>query len=138
LDHIVWIPPSPQASGVADDALITAQDDGVLLGFRLIKALLQEGYGNKSLGMTIITTNTQTITSQDVADPSHASIHGLVGTLAKEYRAWRIRLLDMEAGKEWPHEKMFAAPPDAQGNALVFRRGEWYRQQLIQFVPQKS
>ena len=59
LDHILWIAPATPVTGVTDEALITAQQEGVLLGFRLIKALLREGFGSKSLGMTVITTNSK-------------------------------------------------------------------------------
>ncbi|MGH7487376.1 MAG: hypothetical protein ACREMY_17510, partial [bacterium] len=135
LDHLVWIVPWRRVMGVTDEALISAQREGVLLGFRLIKALLREGYGSKRLGLTVITTNSQRLTRHDVVDPAHASIHGFVGTLAKEYPGWAIRLLDMEAEGEWPIAEMFSVPADAQGNATVCRHGEWFKQQLIRFVP---
>jgi polyketide synthase PksM len=136
LDHVLWIAPATPVSGVTDEALITAQEEGVLLGFRLIKALLREGFGSKSLGMTVITTNSQTIGTDEDVNPAHASIHGLIGSLAKEYPAWRVRLLDMEADGEWPIAEIFGVPADPQGNATVYRQGEWYKQQLIQFVPE--
>jgi len=137
LAHLLWVAPATR-SGVADEALITSQREGVLLGFRLIKALLREGFGSRSLGMTVITTNSQRITPHDVVDPAHASIHGLIGAVAKEYPAWQIRLLDLEADREWPLAEILRVPADAQGNATAYRHGEWYKLQLVQFGPQES
>jgi polyketide synthase PksM len=138
LDHLVWVAPSASVSGVTDETLITTQQAGVLLGFRLIKALLREGFGSKSLGITVLTANTQRITPSEVVNPAHAGIHGLIGTVAKEYPAWRIRLLDMEADRQWSIPEIFQVPPDPQGDAIVYREGNWYKQRLVQFVPQNG
>src|SRR5439155_21175954 len=44
---------------------------------------------------------------------------------------WSIRLIDLEAEGAWPLPELFALPPDARGNARVYRAHEWYQQQLL-------
>jgi len=134
IDHILWILPRAPVPGADAEAIVGAQHEGVLLGFRLIKAALHEGFGTRPLGWTIVTTQAQQVHRSDAVNPSHASVHGLAGSLAKEYPDWRIRLLDMPADGEWPVGEMLQTPVDAQGNSLAYRDGEWYGQQLMQFA----
>ncbi|NRR01524.1 SDR family NAD(P)-dependent oxidoreductase [Brevibacillus sp. RS1.1] len=131
IDHLVWIAPFDAIDSLADHRLITGQDQGVILCFRTIKALLRLGYGGKELGWSVITVQSQPIRHTDVVNPCHASIHGLIGSMAKEYPNWKIRLMDVEAESEWPLDDMLRLPRDRQGRPWVYRRGEWYRQQLL-------
>ncbi|BAH44963.1 putative polyketide synthase [Brevibacillus brevis NBRC 100599] len=131
IDHLVWIAPFDAIDSLADHRLITGQDQGVILCFRTIKALLRLGYGGKELGWSVITVQSQPIRRTDVVNPCHASIHGLIGSMAKEYPNWKIRLMDVEAESEWPLDDMLRLPRDRQGRPWVYRRGEWYRQQLL-------
>ena len=78
------------------ESLVRDQDHGVIHLFRTIKALLQLGYGNRALGLSIISYHTLAVHRHDVADPTHAGLHGLVGCLAKEYPAWQIRFTDLD------------------------------------------
>ena len=140
IDHILWIAPyhpAPPALAegkdnfTAADELIEEQSRGVMKIFRMIKALLSLGYGSRDLGWTIITTGAQSIGKNDPVSPAHAGIHGLVGSLAKEYPNWKIRLIDLEADGEWPTLDIFSLPANPQGNARVYRNRQWYRQQLL-------
>ncbi|GED59055.1 SDR family NAD(P)-dependent oxidoreductase [Brevibacillus formosus] len=131
IDHLVWIAPFDAIDSLADHRLIAGQDQGVILCFRTIKALLRLGYGRKELGWSIITVQSQPVRHTDVVNPCHASIHGLIGSMAKEYPNWKIRLLDVEAESEWPLDDMVRLPRDRQGRPWVYRQGEWYRQQLL-------
>ncbi|WP_429843904.1 SDR family NAD(P)-dependent oxidoreductase [Brevibacillus sp. FIR094] len=131
LDHMVWIAPFDAIDSLADHRLIAGQDQGVILCFRTIKALLRLGYGSKELGWSVITVQSQPIRNTDVVNPCHASIHGLIGSMAKEYPNWKIRLMDVEAESEWPLDDMLRLPRDRQGRPWVYRQGEWYRQQLL-------
>ncbi|WP_016742494.1 MULTISPECIES: SDR family NAD(P)-dependent oxidoreductase [Bacillales] len=131
IDHIIWIAPWIDLEYLAEEALIIEQERGVFHVFRLLKALLQLGYDTKELGWSLVTFQTQPIHPNDVVNPIHASLYGLVGSMAKEYTNWRIRLVDLEAGRAWPIEDVFTLPPDAEGNATVYRGGKWYRQELI-------
>ncbi|MBG9944735.1 SDR family NAD(P)-dependent oxidoreductase [Brevibacillus formosus] len=131
IDHLVWIAPFDAIDSLADHRLIAGQDQGVILCFRTIKALLRLGYGRKELGWSVITVQSQPVRHTDVVNPCHASIHGLIGSMAKEYPNWKIRLLDVEAESEWPLDDMLRLPRDRQGRPWVYRQGEWYRQQLL-------
>jgi len=130
-DHLIWIAPEAVALDVTDDGLIDAQHDGVLHGFRLIKGLLAAGYGTKALEWSVLTTQTQAVDRDEAIAPAHAGIHGLIGTLAKEYPNWRIRLVDLPLDEPWPFAEVLALPVDRQGNSWAWRHGQWYRQQLL-------
>ncbi|WP_167337408.1 SDR family NAD(P)-dependent oxidoreductase [Pseudomonas batumici] len=133
IEHIVWITPqqSDTSTTMLDNELIAGQQRGVINGFRLIKALLQLGYGRKTLGWTVVTWQTQAVHPQDVIDPTHASVHGLIGSLAKEHAQWKIRLVDLPGDDEWPLEQSMRLPADGEGNAYAYRQGEWHRQVLV-------
>jgi len=61
----------------------------------------------------------------------HAAIHGLIGSLAKEYPQWKVRLLDLPADEAWPVDELARLPFDAQGDVLAYRHGEWFEQTLV-------
>ena len=131
IDHIIFVPLDQPIQTLADEALIQNQKQGVLLVFRMIKALFSIGYQSKELGWTLITTQTQAIQDRDSINPTHASIHGLAGSLANEYPHWKIRLLDLESGCDWPLQEMFRTPTRIPGNALVYQGEEWFEQTLV-------
>ncbi|GBF33017.1 malonyl CoA-acyl carrier protein transacylase [Desulfocucumis palustris] len=133
IDHVLWIAPHNPLDPLTGDALIEGQKQGVLLVFKMIKALLGLGYGAKNLGWTVITMQTQPIHKKDSVNPTHASLYGLLGSMSKEYPNWKVRLVDLEADCDWPIDDIFTLPPEPQGNALVYRGQEWHRQRLIPF-----
>ncbi|MCX8131567.1 MAG: SDR family NAD(P)-dependent oxidoreductase [Clostridia bacterium] len=133
IEHIIWIAPYQTISSLADEDIIKAQDEGVLQVYRIVKALLTLGYGNSDLSWSFITIQAQPVHKNDTANPSHACIHGFAGSLAREYRNWKIRIIDMEAAGNWPVGDMFTLPADTGGELLVYRCKEWYRQQLLPF-----
>lgn len=69
--------------------------------FRLIKAFLQLKYGGQPLEWTLVTVQSQPIHSCDPLKTAHAGVHGLAGSMAKEYPGWQIRAVDLEAGREF-------------------------------------
>jgi polyketide synthase PksM len=135
IDHVFWIAPHHAMESLADDALIEEQNQGVLQVFRMIKALLSLGYGKRDLGWSVITTQAQAIHNNDRVNPTHASLYGLIGSMAKEYPNWKVRVSDLQADVDQPIAEIFLLPTDAQGNALAYRGGEWYQQKLI---PERS
>ncbi|HEX3525457.1 MAG TPA: SDR family NAD(P)-dependent oxidoreductase [Thermoanaerobaculia bacterium] len=135
IGHLVWIVPPHFPASPGDDSLLAAQSEGALFCFRLIKALLAEGYGDRLLTWSVITTETQAVHAGDLANPAHASVHGLVGSMAKEYADWNVRLLDLPASGEWPWRDLFAMAGDPHGNAAVYRGHRWYRRQLAPYRP---
>ena len=135
IDHVVWILSPAKQRGGDSQRFIDAQEDGVLLGFRLIKALLREGYGAGELWWTVITNATQRIAGRpgENVDAAHSSVHGLVGSMAKEYQNWKVRLVDV-AGEVWPWHQMLRLRRDERGEAWGYRDGEWYRRRLLPCV----
>ncbi|MFC1851060.1 SDR family NAD(P)-dependent oxidoreductase, partial [candidate division CSSED10-310 bacterium] len=130
-DHIVWIAPDSSLKTAGYKALIAEQEKGVFLLFRTIKAALSLGYGAKELSWSIITTGAESVYKNDPVDPTHASIHGLTGSMAKEHPNWMIRLLDLEAGSDLPVSEIFWLPFDPRGRVFACRQGQWHRQSLI-------
>jgi polyketide synthase PksM len=137
--HIIVLAPEYEFASPADEALIHEQERGVLPVFRLIKALLSGGYGGHDLDWTLVTTLAQAVHGRDPVNPAHAALHGLAGSMAKEYPHWRIRLIDLEDRGDWDGAgnsapiiaQMLRLPPDAAGNAWAHRGGEWFRQELL-------
>jgi NADP-dependent 3-hydroxy acid dehydrogenase YdfG len=130
IDHLVWIAPETEPS-LLDEKVIAGQREGVLSCFRLIKAVLELGYGSRALGWTVITTQTQAIERHEAVNPTHASVHGLIGSMAKEYPNWKVRLVDVPAATDWPVRDLLQLPWDAQGNGWGYRERQWHRQQLL-------
>ncbi|MEC1541502.1 polyketide synthase PksM [Bacillus subtilis] len=128
IDHVLWIAPSHRGSIGSD-----GQGEAVLHLFKLVKACLQLGYGEKQLEWSLVTVQAQPVTQHEAVQPAHASIHGLAGTMAKEYPHWKIRLLDLERGCTWPVNHMFALPADRLGHAWAYRNQQWHQQQLIPY-----
>lgn len=141
-DHLLWIAPDAGAAGErgGDEAIIDRQEEGVLAVFRIIKALLQSGYANKKLQWTIVTSGTERVVENDPARPAHAGIIGLVGSLAKEYPHWDLRLLDVDSLTSVSARDCLSLPWDPQGNALAHRAGEWFQQglQLADSLPEAA
>jgi polyketide synthase PksM len=134
--HLVWIVPPHQPASAADDSILAAQEDGVLSGFRRIKALLAGGAGDRPLTWTVITAGTAAVHPGEVASPTHAGVHGLIGTMAREYPGWPVRLLDLPAAGPWPAWRdILAFPPDPHGNPAAWRDGRWYRPRLLPSPP---
>jgi acyl transferase domain-containing protein/acyl carrier protein len=133
IDHVIWMAPEAPVSGLGDEEIIARQRDGVLQCFRLTKALLALGYETRSLGWTVITVQAQAVYAHDPIDPSHASVHGFIGSLAKEYPSWSVRLMDLPAGGQWPLAEAFRLPANVKGNALAYRHGRWHEQLLLPF-----
>ncbi len=122
LDHLVWwVPPA--------DALATQQ------GFKLIKALLSLGYGSRSLGLTVLTQQAQAVWLGEAIDATAAGVHGLMGSLAKEYAHWRVRLLDLPAHEDVPLAWLLGQPADDRGDARAYRHGQGYQQRLVPCTP---
>nr|WP_280146078.1 SDR family oxidoreductase [Bacillus amyloliquefaciens]MDH3090177.1 SDR family oxidoreductase [Bacillus amyloliquefaciens] len=124
--HIVWIAPFHTASD-----MVKAQDAGVIQMYRVIKAMLALGYGGKRISLTAVTIKTQSVQPDDTIDPAHAGIHGLVGSLAKEYPSWQTRLIDAGSPEDVSKAELFSAPFDEQGNTWAYRNNHWYKQRLI-------
>ncbi|PWK14992.1 beta-ketoacyl synthase N-terminal-like domain-containing protein [Tumebacillus permanentifrigoris] len=133
IDHLIWIAPAHTSTAPSDDAMIEGQATGFYQLFRVIKAMLQLGYGKKKLGWSVWTASTQKVLATDVVNAEHAGIYGLTGSMAKEYTNWSIRVVDVAAGDELPLHELFTLPVDRQGRAWAYRNQQWFQQQLIPY-----
>ncbi len=131
VDHIIWIAPNSSLNSSDYKTFIEEQQRGVIPLFRMIKATLGLGYGSKDLGWSIITVTTQSVFKNDSINPTHASVHGLVGSMDKEHPHWKVRLVDLEINKDLPINKVFSLPYDPRGHAYVRRNRRWLRRELI-------
>jgi len=134
-DQLLWIAPDVACdeaghAGPDDERIIDQQERGVLTVFRVIKALLRSGYASRMLQWTVLTSMTQRVTEGEPVHPAHAAITGLIGSLAKEYPQWDLRLLDVESLTAVTAQECLSLRWDRQGNALAHRRGEWFQQGL--------
>ncbi|HET8798147.1 MAG TPA: SDR family NAD(P)-dependent oxidoreductase [Thermoanaerobaculia bacterium] len=130
-DQLLWIAPDAAAPD-REGRLLEEQEEGVIAIFRTIKALLALGYGTKKLQWTIVTARTQRVTEFEPIQPAHAGIIGLVGSLAKEYPHWDLRLLDLDSLASVTAGECLSLPWNKQGDALAHRHGEWWEQALAQ------
>jgi NADP-dependent 3-hydroxy acid dehydrogenase YdfG len=123
--HILWLNTAPP---FAIQQVSAQQENGVLWLFKCIKALLALGYAEKTLNWTLLTSGV-----------NDATIHGLVGSMAKEYPNWRVRLVESDAAIEL--STLFSLPFDTAGDVLIYRKGQWYQEVLLpvqEFAPATS
>lgn len=55
-----------------------------------------------------MTANTQCVDQDDVVDPSDAAVHGLIGSMAKEYPNWQTKLIDVKNHEDLPVSEIFS------------------------------
>ena len=130
IDHLIWIAPESKNKPVNKDKFVQNQEEGVIRVFRIIKHLLETGYGGRAFGWSIITIQAREVLKGEKSNPSHSSVHGLLGTLSMEYPDWKIRLIDLEAGCKLPAEDIFNSEVKS-GKLLAYREGKWHIQNFI-------
>jgi polyketide synthase PksN len=129
-DELVWVAPDLEPGADGAGGWAQAQKQGVMAVFRLVKALLQSGFANRSLRWTFVTARTQAVAPGQPVQPAHAGVVGLVGSLAKEQGLWNLRLLDVEDLASVPARECLAQPWARQGDPRACRQGQWFHQQL--------
>jgi len=125
IHHLLWL---NSAQPFEIQQVNAQQETGVLWLFKCIKALLALGYAEKTLNWTLLTSGV-----------NDAAIHGLVGSMAKEYLNWRVRLVESETAIEL--STLFSLPFDSAGDALIYRKDQWYQEVLSpvqDFAPKAS
>jgi polyketide synthase PksN len=137
INHIIWVASGHPGKSPPDEPLTSGEDQSLLPVFRTIKSLLGLGYGSAELGWTVITTQSQTVRNHEPANPTGAGLHGLIGSMAKEYPNWQVRQVDLEADCERSIATILTLASAYQGELLVSRGQQWYRQKLIPIVPPK-
>ncbi len=137
-DQLLWIAPDLSSGDRqnASERIVEQQEEGVLSIFRSIKALLQLGYANRKLQWTFILGGTQRVHESGAMRPAHAAVAGLVGSLAKEFPQWDLRILDLDSLETISAREGLTLPWDQQGDVLAHRQGEWFRQGLALLASQ--
>ena len=133
LDHIVWIDPLNETKSAICEDIVKEQEFGVLFLFKMVKALNKLGYDDKELELTFITCKSLPVVDDDVVNPTHTGVHGLVGSVAKEFPNWNVRLVDFGTTLNWPISSMFSIPPDNEGNTVAHRGNDWYTMKLVDY-----
>ncbi|QOS80422.1 SDR family NAD(P)-dependent oxidoreductase [Paenibacillus sp. JNUCC31] len=131
IKHFVWVAYSGDESVELPYREDMQGSEVVILAFRFIQALLRSGYGSQEIGLTIITSQAQMIFESELIDPNQASLHGFIGSLAKEYPNWKVRLVDTDQEEFPPLSEVLALPPDKDGLPWCYRHSEWYRRELV-------
>ncbi|WP_230646933.1 SDR family NAD(P)-dependent oxidoreductase, partial [Bradyrhizobium sp. Leaf401] len=131
IDQLIWIAPRPTANPSHSPDFTDAQERGVLNILKIAKALLRAGYGTKELEWTIITTQTQSVLKKERIDPEYAGVHGLVGSIAKEHRNWKVRCVDLEIGRVTPIGEILDLPASHKSQIWAQRNSSWYRHKLL-------
>jgi polyketide synthase PksN len=128
-EHIVWIAPEPETEDTEEEQF-ASQEDCVLHLFALIQALHSVNYTLQELSWTVLTRQAVAFDAFALVNPAHAAVHGLVGSMAKEFPHWRVRLLDLDIAQTWPVAELFARPFDTDGDVQILRDGKWFRRSL--------
>ena len=93
----------------------------------------EAGLWDPPLGLTVLTHQALALHRSETIGPAHASVHGLIGSLAKEYAHWQVRLVDLpeekrdESEVEWPLQELLALPAQPAGDPVAYRLGQWHR-----------
>jgi len=127
-DHLLWFAPDSDAGD--DDAIVRSQEAGVLSLFRILKSLSRLDRFERELKFTIVTRRALQVFDDEPVSPHHASVHGMIGSVAKELPQWRFRLLDIESTVGLDPREILALPWDEQGRGLALRCDEWFRQEF--------
>lgn len=117
-DELLWIAPAPHADGLPHTATTAA--------FRVLKALLSLGHGSSELKLTCLIHRCQSVIREDRVNPSHAGIVGLIGSLAKEFPRWQVRLLDIDFACPPSLKEILSMPGSREGHSFAWRGGEWF------------
>lgn len=133
--HLVWVAPAPTVEKNANQAvssIILDQEYGVLQLFRIIKALLNLDYDIKALSWSVITQKIQLVKPNDLVEPTHAGVFGLMGSVIKEFPHWNIHLLDLDSLESISAEACLSLAWDKHGQGLAYRHPEWFQQAFAQ------
>ncbi|MDP4536966.1 SDR family NAD(P)-dependent oxidoreductase [Alkalimonas collagenimarina] len=115
--------------------LSSMQKGSALLCFNFIKALLQSGYANRALDIKLVTIHAFSVLPGEGADPAYASLHGLFGCLAKEYKNWQVTAVDSDFISGLPIHALSRIEQATDGVSIAYRQGQWFIQQLYSYTP---
>ncbi|MFI8931749.1 amino acid adenylation domain-containing protein [Streptomyces sp. NPDC053474] len=129
--RVVWVAPAETPEG-----MVQGQERGAVEVFRIVKALLALGHGTRDLAWSLYTFGTQSVRDRDAVAATHASVHGLAGSLAREHTRWTIDLVDLphpdsgdRVGDRLGEERHLTGV--RPGTTVALRGGRWFSQELL-------
>ncbi|MCF2436983.1 SDR family NAD(P)-dependent oxidoreductase [Streptomyces thinghirensis] len=129
--RIVWVAPAEHPDG-----MVQGQERGAVEVFRIVKALLALGHGTRDLAWSLYTFGTQLVRDPDPVAATHASVHGLAGSLAQEHTRWTVDLVDLphpdsgdRAGDRLGEERHLTGV--RPGTTVALRGGRWFSRELL-------
>ncbi|MEF3115178.1 SDR family NAD(P)-dependent oxidoreductase [Streptomyces chrestomyceticus] len=131
VDHLLWLAPGTAPALTDAAAVVAAQEDGVVAAFRMIKALLRTDHDARPLGITLVTRRGLATHAAEDIRPAHAGLHGLFGSLGREYTNWTVRRVDLDEPDGAPEEPdawlaaVTALPAHSGGDTWARRAGQW-------------
>jgi polyketide synthase PksN len=130
--HLVWMADRRLLDrDLSQECAADSQHNELVACFKLLKALLLLGQDAQDLCWTLVTFQTQAVTTSCSVHAAHAGLHGLFGSLAKEYLNWDVRLLDLDVSESLGLKQLLgcsdAHSRDVRGVTLAHRAGQWYR-----------
>ncbi|PRA40675.1 hypothetical protein CQ061_30925, partial [Paenibacillus sp. MYb67] len=133
IDHIIWLSNHMSLPPKSLNHFIAAQNTGVKNVFRIIKAMIEMGYGSRPLEWSFLTCQTQSVWPSDPVHPVDAGVHGLASSMAQEFPQWCVRLVDLQAGNINAHSirTALSLEPKGIGDLQVHRNDRWYGQELV-------
>ncbi|MCP5002639.1 MAG: SDR family NAD(P)-dependent oxidoreductase, partial [Planctomycetes bacterium] len=131
IKRIVWVASNCPVETLTEEAIINDQNRGVLQVLRILKSLIALGYEEQQIEWTLITVKSQRVKKTDGTNPTHAALQGFVGSMAKEYPLWIVRLIDLPDFREYPIEEIGELPYDVNRVSYAYRENEWFQQRLI-------
>ena len=61
------------------------------------------------------------VDQHDIVDPVDAGVHGLIGSMSKEYPNWQTKLIDVKKYEDLPLSQLLSLLADQEGNTWAYR-----------------
>ena len=129
--HCFWLARDQQQYADAGLGASASAHDALGELFRLVKVLLQYGYGSRELSLIAVTIQSRATHANEPIHVAAGGVYGLAGSLANEYENWNVRVLDLEDGAGLPATILSRILSLGERDNLALRGGEWYRQKLV-------
>ncbi|WP_248134079.1 SDR family NAD(P)-dependent oxidoreductase [Pseudomonas sp. W2Jun17] len=134
-DRLVLVIPPSAARHAGDECLIDEQHACALEQLRIVQALLRCGFDKRALHYVVVTRDAWT---PHDAQPVHAAVHGLAGSLAKEMPHWTVQAVDLAHQERLAPTHLAVMPVDPAHTSRRLRDGVWEGRQLLLHRPQAS
>ncbi|WP_046166742.1 SDR family NAD(P)-dependent oxidoreductase [Chromobacterium vaccinii] len=131
-DRLVWLAHAGDAAELSEESLIADQESGALRALRLARALQCAGLDSQALEWDWITIGALATHRTEAANPAHAGLQGLCGSLADAYPAWSLRLCDLQTWSADAVAALGGLSLRGKGACYAWRSGEWFARKLVE------